>query len=387
MGNLRHEKTAIYAVLFLMSLSLHIQFPIFTPYAVTLGASTFFISVLLSSSSLTGFGGHLIAGPFIDRIGKKPFIVIPLFLSGILMAGHALAHDANQLLMLRVLNGFVLAFMGPACFALLSAYAKNARQQGKNMAINGLMVTVANIVAPVIGGQLVKSFDYRATYWFIGVALLFTAVLALLFVREATPIVVHKKGKSSLRTTLTNRRLLPLYLIGFALMYGQGTLIYELPFLTVEHGLSAAESGKLFSLMGIGTLLSLSLFWLNQFSALLRTAAGMFLAGLLYYQMATGFLPVGLGTILFGIGISFGLLFPALTTLLTERVDHDQYGTAFGVLSAIFSLGMIASSLVSGAVRDTMSPYYLAFLVVTGGSIYIVYDHFKENSPIEKATI
>lgn len=370
-------KTAIYLVLFLMSVSLHVQFPIFTPYAVALGASSFFVSIMSASSSFTNLSGNVMAGPIIDRIGKKPFIVIPLFLSAILMGCHALADNAHQLLVLRILNGFVLAFLSPACFALLSAYARNTRQQGKNMAINGLMVTVAGVVAPFTGGQLVKIFNYRGTYWFIGAALFCTAVIALLYIKDADPIVVHKKEKSTLGTMLKSHSLLPLYLIGFALMYGHGTLAYELPFLSVEHGLSTVETGKLFSLMGIGTFASLSLFWLNRFSALLRTAIGMFLTAFLYYQMATSFLPIGLGTTLFCLGVSSGLLFPALTTLLTEIVGKEQYGSAFGVLSAVFSLGFIVSSLLSGAVRDFMSPYYLAFLVTMGGAFYVVYDYLK----------
>lgn len=370
-------KAAIYLVLFLMSLSLHVQSPIFTPYAVTLGATSFFVSIILSSASLTDLCGNVIAGPFIDRIGKKPFIVIPLFLSSFLMAGHAFVDDAKELLMLRILNGFVLAFMSPACFALLSAYAKSARQQGKNMAMNALMVTVAGIVAPVIGGKLVKVFEYEGTYGLIGAALFVTAIIALFYVREADPIVIHRKEKTSLRTLLTNHRLVPIYFIGFALMFGHGTLIYELPFLTVEHGLSAAETGKLFSFMGIGTLVTLCMFWLNRFSALLRTAVGMFFTGFLYYQMATSFLPISLPVTLLGIGVSFGLMFPALTTLLTQTVRQDQHGSAFGILSAVLSLGIITSSLTSGAVREFMSPYYFAFLVTMAGAVYIVYDYLK----------
>ncbi|HET7658439.1 MAG TPA: MFS transporter [Bacillales bacterium] len=372
-------KAAIYLVLFLMSLSLHIQFPIFTPYAVALGATTFFISVMMSSSSFTNMSGNIMAGPFIDRIGKKPFIVIPLFLSAFLMIAHAVADNAQQLFILRILNGFVLAFMSPACFALLSAYAKNTRQQGKNMAVNGITITMAGIAAPFIGGQLSKILTFSEIYLVIGSALFCTALLALFYIREAEPIVIVKdKAKPSLAQMLKSSSLMPIYFIGFALMYGHGTLYYELPFLSVEHGMTTAETGKLFSLMGLGTFASLSLFWLNRFSSLLRTAIGMFLSALFYYQLASSVLPIGLGLTLFGMGISSGLLFPAITTLLTEKVGQDQYGSAFGILSAVFSLGMIVSSLVAGVVHDMMSPYYLAFLVTMCGTLYVVYDYLQK---------
>ncbi|GGH85045.1 MFS family permease [Pullulanibacillus pueri] len=370
-------KAAIYLVLFLMSLSLHIQFPIFTPFAIAIGASSFFVSILLSSSSITNLFGHVIAGPFIDRIGKKPFIVLPLFLSSIFMAAHATAHDPLQLLVFRILNGFILAFMGPACFALLAAYARNRRQEGKNMAIHGLTVTLANIIAPFIGGRLADVFDYRGTYLFVGGALFIAALLALAFVKDVDPIIVHTRESTSLRAILSNKKLLPLFFVGFALMFGHGALIYELPFLTVEKGLSSTQTGILFSFMGFGSLVSLSFFWLNRFSATGRIVIGMVLTGLLYYQMAAEILPVGMTFDLFGMGLTFGLIFPAITSLLAQKVGHSQYGSAFGILSAVFSLGAILSTLTSGLVRHLMSPYFLAFIVTTLGAVYLIYDHMK----------
>lgn len=382
-NNESQGKTAIFFVLFFMSLSLHIQFPIFTPYAVALGATSIFISIMMSSSSLTNLVGNVMAGPFIDRIGNKPFIVVPLFLSAFLMTAHALATNPQQLLYLRVINGFVLAFMSPACFSLLSAYAKNSRQQGKNMAINGVMITLANIIAPLIGGYLVDILDYRGTYYFIGLALLFTAIMGLIYIKEVDPIVVHKKETTSLSAVMSNRSLMPVYFIGFALMFGHGILIFELPFLTVEHGLKASETGVLFSMMGLGSLLALSFFWLNRFSPLIRTAVGMFTTALLYYQLTNSLLPMTLSVSLFLMGIAFGLIFPALTTLLTEKVGNSEYGSAFGVLSAVFSLAMILSSLTAGMVRSFMSPYFLAFLVTMLGAVYIVFDYLKAKKSVE----
>jgi len=369
---------SIYLVLFLMSLSLHIQFPIFTPFAVALGASTFFISILLSSGSFTNLIGHIISGPFIDRLGKKPFIVVPLFLSALFMAAHSTVHSPIQLLLYRLLNGFILAFIGTACFALLAAHAHNFRQEGRNMAIHGLAVTLANIIAPVIGGWISDIFSYRETYLFVGGALFIAALLALFLIKEVTPIIVHQKEPSSLRSILANKQLTPLYVVGFTLMFGHGALLYELPFLTVEKGLSSTETGTLFSFMGFGSLISLSFFWLNRFSATGRTIFGMVLTALLYYQMATTILPISLTFELFSIGVTFGLLYPAITSLLAQKVSHSQYGSAFGVLSAMLSLGIILSTLISGALRHVCSPYFLAFLSTMLGAMYLIYSHIKE---------
>ncbi|GGE33897.1 hypothetical protein GCM10011391_10750 [Pullulanibacillus camelliae] len=246
------------------------------------------------------------------------------------------------------------------------------------MAIHGLTVTLANIIAPFIGGWISDLFSYRGTYLFVGAALFIAALLALFLIREVDPIVVHQRGTTSLRAILANKKLFSLYFVGFTLMFGHGALIYELPFLTVEKGLSSTETGTLFSFMGFGSLVSLSFFWLNRFSATGRTIFGMVLTALLYYQMATNMLPLSLPFDLFSMGVTFGVLYPAITSLLAQKVSHSQYGSAFGILSAMFSLGIILSTLISGAMRHVCSPYFLAFFTTMLGAVCLIYSHIKD---------
>ncbi|MGM7703458.1 MFS transporter [Pseudalkalibacillus sp. Hm43] len=380
MGERRRGIFAIYLVLFFMSLSLHIQFPIFTPYAVALGATTFFVSILMSVSSFANLCGNLIAGPLIDAIGKKHFIVVPLFISGLLMAGHGFVTGPDGLLVLRLFNGFVLAFMTPACFALLSGYARNSHEQGKNMAFNGLLITIANILAPLIGGHLVEHVDFRGSYFVIGSALLLTAVYALFFIKEFNPIVVHREKVASGGRFKLSQQLVAVYFVSFTLMYVHGTLMYELPFLMVEEGISMSHGGRLFSIIGLGTLVVVCMTWINRISASIRTMFGMLVLGFSFYQMVMPLVPISFNQTLFLIGAGLGVLFPAVTTLLTENTDKSKHGTAFGILSAVFSLGMITSSLVAGTFRDMISPYFLTFVVI-GLSITVIGMQMLKVSP------
>lgn len=372
-----HGKIAIFFVLTLMSLSLHIQFPIFTPYAISLGATSILVSILLSTSSFANLVGHVISGPFIDRIGKKPFIVGPLFISAFLMMAYGLTHSIHILFILRLANSFILAFLMPSCFALLSAYAKTSRDQGKNMAINGILVTFANIVSPLIGGHLVEIIGYQSTYYIIGSLLFLTGIIAILFITEREMIVSVKNETQGIKNLLLNSSLVPVYLIAFALMYGQGTLVYEIPLLVVEKGLRESMVGMLFSFMGLGTF-AISLFLIvHRFSALIRTIIGMLFISLCFYQIALPIFSLSMSWTLFGVGIGFGLLFPALTTLLTERVERSQHGTAFGLLSAVFSLGIMVSPLVSGLFRTKISPYFITFLVMVSAVILMGYKELR----------
>ncbi len=296
------------------------------------------------------------------------------------MAGHGFVTGPDGLLVLRLFNGFVLAFMTPACFALLSGYARNSHEQGKNMAFNGLLITIANILAPLIGGHLVEHVDFRGSYFVIGSALLLTAVYALFFIKEFNPIVVHREKVASGGRFKLSQQLVAVYFVSFTLMYVHGTLMYELPFLMVEEGISMSHGGRLFSIIGLGTLVVVCMTWINRISASIRTMFGMLVLGFSFYQMVMPLVPISFNQTLFLIGAGLGVLFPAVTTLLTENTDKSKHGTAFGILSAVFSLGMITSSLVAGTFRDMISPYFLTFVVI-GLSITVIGMQMLKVSP------
>ncbi|RKQ14954.1 MFS transporter [Oceanobacillus bengalensis] len=364
--------------MFFISLIMRIQTPVFTPYVVGFGATSILIGVILSVTSFTNLVGNLFAGPLIDRFGKKMFITIPLFFSGILFIAHGLASGANQLLVLHALNGFALAFLIPAALALLSGYAKNRRDQGKNMAINGILTTTASIIAPPIGGKMVEWIGYANTYFFIGSAIFLTSLFAVFFLKDRQFVVKHQRQKSvSLLQVITSPSLYTIYLAGFAVMYIHGVIVFEIPYLTVEQGLSTFTTGQLFSYMGLGTFLTLSLFFINRFDPLKRLVIGIFGMSMCQFAIINSILP--LSFILFFVGLFFGLIMPAIATAITEVVSGEAYGKAFGVMSAVYSLGMIVSSFITGIIRDVVSPYFIAFLV--GMLVVTIIGYTKLSAP------
>ncbi len=354
------NKWHLFIVLFFISLAMRVQVPVFTPYAAAFGATSVFIGIILSVTSLTNLSGNVLAGPLIDRLGKKLFITLPIFASGLLFIAHAFANDPGDLLVLHGLNGFALAFLIPAAFAMLSGFAENSRQQGKNMAINGLFSTIAGIAAPLIGGKLVVIIGYQNTYWIIGSTMLAVGLYAVRSLNETKPVVSLSPSNATIKFE-TNPKLIAVYLIGFAAMYVHGVVIYEVPYLAVENGLSTFDTGRLFSYMGIGTLMMLSMFFVNRFSPFKRLVTGLFGIAMALAGIFTSVLP--LAVLLFFLGIFSGLVMPAMATAVTDNTSKQSHGRAFGFMSAIYSLGIISSSFFTGVIRDSISPYFIAFLV------------------------
>ncbi|WP_010094084.1 MFS transporter [Ornithinibacillus scapharcae] len=364
-------KLHIFIIMFFMGLVMSIQGPIFAPYASSLGATSVFIGIMLSIASFANLTGNLIAGPLSDRFGKKGFIIVSFFLSGSLFILHGLASSAMNLLVLRTINGLSLAFLLPSALALLSGYANNSRQQGKNMAINAILATTAAIIAPIVGGQLGATIGYANTYFVIGSLLFLIAIYASYFLKERQGIIVVSKQKQNqinIRKAITLPNLKIVFLSAFAVMYIHGVVIYEVPYLTVEQGLSTATTGILFSFMGIGTLLSSSLFFINRFSPVKRMMFGLFGMAISMFLIFSTLLALTASMLL--LGFFFGIMMPAMATAVTDAVSSDGHGRAFGLLSAANSVGIITSSFLTGVIRDIVSPYFVAFLV---GMIVLTY--------------
>jgi MFS transporter, DHA1 family, multidrug resistance protein len=367
-------------VMFLISLFMRIQAPVFTPFAAAIGASSVIIGIILSATSFTNLTGNILAGPLVDRFGKKLFIALPLFLSGFVFIAHGYAKDSIDLLILHGLNGFALAFLIPAAFALLSGFAKNTRQQGKNMAIYGILATISGIGAPLLGGQLVVFIGYEKTYLLIGLAIILTSIYTFLFIKDRQPVVMKKqkiKSSVSFKEVLNAPNIILIYLIGFAVMYIHGVIIFEIPYLTVEQGMSTFNTGQLFSYMSIGTFVTLSFFFINRFDPLKRLVFGLFGMSLTLFAMTSSLLT--LPVLLFILGLFFGVVMPAMGAAITDSAGKEVHGTAFGYMSAVYSLGMIASSFVTGVIRDIVSPYFLAFLV--GMIVITIVGYSKLHTP------
>ncbi len=373
--------------MFFIGLIMRIQMPVFTPFAATLGASSIIIGIILSVTSFSNLIGNIIAGPLIDQYGKKVFIVVPMLASAILFFLHGMASSSTDLVILHAMNGFALAFLIPAAFTLLSGYAKNNRQQGKNMAVYGILSTITGIVSPMLGGTLVEFIGYENTYFFIGTAMLLTTIYTFFYLRDRQLVVVNNafQKKQEIHAKKMNSNLSMIYLIAFAVMYLHGVLVYEIPYLTVDQGISTSDTGKLFSFMGIGTLLTLSLFFIHRFEPLHRLLTGLTGMSLTIYCILVTNLPLYLLLLL--IGIFFGLIMPAMATAITERTPREMHGRAFGYLSAVYSLGIITSSFITGAVRDFISPYFIGFLVGMLVVTMIIYNKIHQTDQPKQAFV
>lgn len=364
----------LYLFLFVAFFDLHAQYPILTPYAVSLGAAPTFIGLMMGIYSFTHLPGNLLAGYGVDRYGSRIFIICSLIGAGILMVLQAHVSNPWELLVVRSISGFVLAFLSPACLALLAQFAQNQVQQGKLMAGNGLVHTLASVVSPAAGVYLVAKLGFTVSFQALGVGLILIGMLSILFIRSPQDMKQISAQNQALRQKSentehaiesdNNTQRIPwsFYILPLAISCSQGILFFELPFSGKELH-SMMHSGILFTSISLGALCTLSMLFLNHYPARIRTWAGSMSLALLFFILAVKW-PVPMVVILFGIGMMKGIVLPALSTHLLQLSGGVRYGRIFSYLSIAFSIGSFLGPVIAGQLRDIISPYYIAFVIL-----------------------
>ncbi|MEK0315377.1 MFS transporter [Cohnella sp. 56] len=383
----------LYLFLFVAFFDLHAQYPMLTPFAVSLGAAPSFIGLVMGMYSLTHLPGNLLAGYGVDRYGSRFFISASLVGAGVLLLLQSRVTDPWHLLYVRSVSGFVLAFLSPACLSLLAKLARDHIQRGKLMAGNGLVHTVASVVSPAAGAYLAAKVGFAQSFAILGWGLLATGVLSLWFVREpkheagsaadvleadsnaqalgaghaAHGMAAHGEeppGPSageSAAPPAAHRFPWAIFILPVAMAFAQGILSFELPLRAIdaEDG-GVLTTGILFSVVSLGALATLALLFLQRYLPYTRCIVGVLMLALSYYGLASNW-PIPVMALLFAVGMAKGVVFPAMTSFLLQLSGPARYGRTFSIMAIASSIGAFLGPVAAGALRGEVSPFFLSF--------------------------
>src|SRR5918993_2112476 len=131
--------------------------------------------------------GQAFYGPLSDRWGRKPALYFGLTLFIASSAGRALAGDVRTLIAFR----FLQALGGCAPLVVPRAVVRDYfDQRGSVRMLSMLMLVMglAPILAPLIGGQLLVNFGWRSVFWVLaGYAALWLAIVTLALPESLSP--------------------------------------------------------------------------------------------------------------------------------------------------------------------------------------------------------
>lgn len=150
-------------------------------------------ALMALSAFVAAFGlGQLLFGPLSDRIGRRPVLISGLLLYVLATCSMLWVNDMGQFIAARVLQGL------GACAALVLArtVVRDVWQAaaGPALALTMIAMLYAIVVAPMIGGLLIKCFGWHAPIILALVIGSVVLVLALLFFRESNHYLDPKAG-------------------------------------------------------------------------------------------------------------------------------------------------------------------------------------------------
>lgn len=240
-------------------LSIDMYLPALPEIGRDLAASPASVQMSLSGFFL-GFGiGQLVWGPLGDRIGRRGPIAAGIALFVVGSVGCALTGDATHLAMWR----FVQALGSCAGPVLARAMVRDLYPQdqaARMLSLMMLIMSVAPMAAPLVGGQVLAHFGWRAI--FLGLAGFGVLAMAALFTIPESLPASRRSGASipgmafGYVRLLGNRRYLAYSLSGAFFFGGLFAYIAGTPFVYIEHfGVAPELYGLLFGLNVVGMMI------------------------------------------------------------------------------------------------------------------------------------
>jgi DHA1 family bicyclomycin/chloramphenicol resistance-like MFS transporter len=342
----------------LMPLAIDMYLPSMPIIAQEFGVESGRVQMTLSAYMLGFAVGQLFYGPMSDSIGRKPVILWGTLIFAIAGGACAMAQSVEQLINLRFLHGLAAAAASVVINALMrDMFTKDEFSRMMSFVI--LVMTIAPLLAPMIGGVLLLWFSWHAIFWTMGAAALLGSVLVAFFIKETLP--KERRQKFHLRTTLRNfgslfrhKRVLSYMLASAFSFAGMFSFLSAGPFVYIElNNVSPQHFGYYFALNIVFLFLTTLI---NSRNVRRLGAVKMFRLGL-FVQLTMGvwLLAVtasGLGfwALVLGVAVYLGCIAMISSNAMAVILDDFPHmaGTASSLAGTLrFSIGALVGAILS----------------------------------------
>ncbi len=357
-------------------LSIDLYLPALPVIAVDLRGTAGDIQLTLSAFMIAFGVGQIFYGPAGDRFGRRPVILGGLVVYVLTSIGCAFAGEAMQLVVLRFLQG--LAACGGVVLARTMVRDMAERDQAaRAMSLMMACTSIAPMLAPLIGGQILWFFGWRACFW----ALALIGVVAFAASYFRLPETLRPEYRQPLVLSsilkrfgeLVRHRAFMGYAFTTSFMFSALlSFISGSPFVLIErYGVAPRDYGLIFGgmivFMTIGSLLNARFVRRLGPDRILRYAVYVpLLSGT--SAMVLGYFEARYGTIgMWPIIVCFApqiatisLIGPNAMAMALQRYPH-MAGTASSLMGVMqFGLGALFGAVVGQTYDGTIGPMTLA---------------------------
>jgi DHA1 family bicyclomycin/chloramphenicol resistance-like MFS transporter len=345
-----------------------------TPAAGTMSVSAFYVGLCL---------GQLFHGPMSDRLGRKPPLIAGIGLYVLASAGAAASGGIGQLILLR----FLQAFGGCAGMVIGRAVVRDRftpEESAHVFSVLLLVMSVAPVVAPLLGSFVLLAASWRAIFWILTVfgGVVWLGVVFSLHETRSEVTAAHARGETAMlsyATLLREPQVMAYALLAGCSHMGLLTYLATTPdVLIAGYGLTPRQFGWTVAINGVGLVganfLNRRLLARHGYDFILRRAnlASIVASAALFVDAFTGFGGmIGLIVPLFFIVTMIGFTQP---NAFAGALAHDprRAGAASALVGCLqFGAGALGATVAGffhdGTGRPMAAVIFFAYLL--GGAL------------------
>jgi len=356
-------------------LSIDMYLPAFPHIGKDLGVSSAQVELTLSSFFIGLALGTLIYGPISDRYGRKKPLLVGMAIYTVSSFACAYCHSIHMLIFFRVMQ----AIGGCAGMVICRSIVRDVFEKQRAAQIFSMLVQVmgaAPVLAPMVGGYILKFFGWRAIFMVLGILSSLSWVCSLLFLPETHPSLHDRPSiLSSVKAAgniIRDKEFMGFAMTGASVISGMFAYIAGSPFVfIVLFGVRPERYGWIFGMnaAGIITASQINRLLLKKFplESILRVVTccscafgiALFVASRLGHSLAAVLIP------LFLYIASIGFTTPN-TTAGALASQGSRAGTSSSLLGCMqWSAAFLVSVLVSTLHNGTSGP--MTGLICTSG--------------------
>jgi DHA1 family bicyclomycin/chloramphenicol resistance-like MFS transporter len=327
------------------------------------------IQLTLSSYFIGIAFGQILYGPIVDRVGKKTPLIYGLIIFVISSFLCSITNKIDQIIIFR----FFQAIGACSCFVIMRAIVRDLfspKESAQVFSYLLLVMGIAPILAPLLGGFVLIHFGWQAIFWFLGSFAIFLIIVSTFYLPESKAGDTTQKFSGALTKywqILQDKNFLFYSLSGGFAASGMFIYITGSPFVIIEiFGVKPENYGWIFGLNAFGYVLAAQingrLLKKFELKPILNSACQMlFLSSILLAVCGIYFSSLITISLSFFIYISLiGIITPNSTALAlaNQTVNSGSASALFGTIQ--FTIAAFGAFLVSHFHNQTALPMIFA---------------------------
>ena len=328
--------------------------PVLTQVAREFGTTTGTAGTVVAAYGLPGIVTGLVAGPFSDRVGRKPFLVGGSLVMAVFTAMSAIAPSFEVLLVTRVVAGIGASLIFPNVNATIAdsfPYAERGKAISTVMGLN----TMASIAGIPLAGIIAELTSWRVSLLLVGALALAATLAVFLFIPRSRPEGAPRRTRALFGSILASRSAIAAIVSSLmGALFWFTWVTYSVVYFEQVHALTPSTAATVALTLGLGVLVG------SQIGGRLGDRLGhrrivwstIAISSVLLLALTNLPLPLAAAGVLnFVISGVIGARFATNTALLGEQVPEAR-GTMLAVTSSVVSVGIVLGAFVGGMLID-----------------------------------